>query len=137
DRISRSFSNAFRIRLLITPQISYCCQEKANPGAGTRRGNEETALFDIVNRNRAGTRARCALRAKGIWQNEPNAWGCGRGAGQFWQKEPNADLAERTQHGASRRFSGQNGAESRPSGPGRPESGPICVALPRLLKCGG
>jgi hypothetical protein len=39
-------------------------REKQNPGAETRRGNEETALFDIVNRERREPRRRSPDEAK-------------------------------------------------------------------------
>src|SRR5262245_53291133 len=41
-------------------------KEKQNPGVAARRGNEETALFDTVNRNEAATRVRCAPRGRGL-----------------------------------------------------------------------
>src|SRR5262249_21090102 len=66
-------------------------RRKTNPGAATRRGSEETALFDIVNRKTRppggeAHRGRKALRTHGVRI--------------LWQNEPNADLAERTQCGA-------------------------------------
>src|SRR5262249_45477179 len=65
-------------------------KEGRKPSGTTRRGNEETTLFDIVNRKRRppGCDAHRGQEAFALWQNEPNGPG---GSGK-------RGLAERTQH---------------------------------------
>ena len=67
-----------------TPRFGGCCEEEAkNPGAETRHGNEETALFDIVkmerrewciaNRSAIALAATHSVPAEGAPRRVPNS----------------------------------------------------------------
>jgi hypothetical protein len=79
------------------------CKAKENPGAATRGGNEETALFDIVNRQRrdrlvgATRRERPAFRSRSM-----RAASCGRVNGNALGPGRGRACARRLGRGARR-----------------------------------